>query len=355
MTPVVKLENLTKVFGSNRVVDSLNLEIYDGEFITFLGPSGCGKTTTLRMIAGFYASDAGNIMLNGRIVNDLPPNKRDTAMVFQDYALFPHMTVFDNVAYGLKLKKLSRDEIRQKVEQSLAMVQLEGMGERYPSQLSGGQQQRVALARALVMNPIVLLLDEPLSNLDAKLRDDVRAELRMIQKQTGITTIYVTHDQQEALAMSDKIAVMNKGRVEQFGTPDEIYFNPKTRFVADFVGTTNGFEGMVTTVHARSTFRFDGGGHVELSDNVPPGRAFLSIRPEFISIDRKQDKDSTDGRCVFSGRIKQVLFGGEKTRYYVDSLGKEWIVDVSGKKDILAEGEEVSLYVAPEDMIVIRE
>lgn len=355
MTPVVKLENLTKVFGDQRVVDSINLEIHDGEFITFLGPSGCGKTTTLRMIAGFYASDAGNIQLKGRTVNDLPPNKRDTAMVFQDYALFPHMTVFDNVAYGLKLKKLSKAEIKQKVERGLEQVQLVGLGDRYPNQLSGGQQQRVALARALVMNPVVLLLDEPLSNLDAKLRDDVRAELRMIQKQTGITTIYVTHDQQEALAMSDKIAVMNAGRIEQFDTPHEIYFNPKTRFVAGFIGATNGFEGRVYKSEGKSYFQFDGGMQIELLNTVDSGNCYLSIRPEFINITKYQDDPQHTGRHIFKGVIKQVLFGGEKTRYYVDCLNMECLVDSSGRKEILTEGEEVFLSVAPQDLTIIRE
>jgi len=235
----VKLVNVTKRFGEVIAVNKVSLEVREGELFTFLGPSGCGKTTTLRLIAGFYKPDEGEIYFDDELVNDIPPYKRNTGMVFQNYALWPHMNVFDNIAYGLKLRNMPPPQIIKKVKEVIELIGLKGKESRFPSQLSGGEQQRVALARALVIQPKVLLLDEPLSNLDAKLRLKMRSEIRRLQKRLGITTIYVTHDQEEALSISDRIAVMNKGEVLQIGTPLEIYEKPKDIFIADFIGTTN--------------------------------------------------------------------------------------------------------------------
>jgi len=252
----VRLENISKIYQDVKTkkefkaVDSINLTIAPGEFVTLLGPSGCGKTTTLRMIAGFESPDEGEIYLGDQPINALTPNMRDTAMVFQSYALFPHMTIFDNVAYGLKLRKIPRDEIKQKVFDMLDLVGLEGMENRYTNQLSGGQQQRVALARALVVEPGVLLFDEPLSNLDAKLRVQMRTEIRRIQQALGITAIYVTHDQSEAMAISDNIILMKKGVIAQMGTPTEIYYHPNSEFVADFIGECNFLKGRISAVRS---------------------------------------------------------------------------------------------------------
>lgn len=242
---LLDLKNVNKVFGVNHVLKNINLQIERGKFITFLGPSGCGKTTLLRSIAGFYTVDEGEIWIDGKLMNDLPPYKRGTPMVFQEYALFPHMTVFDNVAYGLDVQKRPEGEIQDRVKSALAKVKLTGLEERYPHQMSGGQQQRVAMARALVMDSPIILLDEPLSNLDAKLREEVRVELRNIQLDLGLTVIYVTHDQVEALSMSDHIVVFNKGAIDQYGTPHEIYYKPRTQYVADFIGTTNFVDAVV--------------------------------------------------------------------------------------------------------------
>ena len=241
----VRLEGVSKIYLDPKTnkpfkaVDSINLNIQPGEFVTLLGPSGCGKTTTLRMIAGFESPDEGEIYLGDEAINELTPNKRDTAMVFQSYALFPHMNIFDNVAYGLKLRHVPKAEIRTKVFDMLKLVGLEGMENRFTNQLSGGQQQRVALARALIVEPVVLLFDEPLSNLDAKLRVYMRTEIRRIQQQFGITAVYVTHDQSEAMSISDQIIIMNKGVIAQMGTPQEIYYSPASEFVADFIGEAN--------------------------------------------------------------------------------------------------------------------
>src|ERR687885_2485973 len=279
----VRLVGITKRFGNNPpAVDDVSLDVARGSFTTFLGPSGCGKTTTLRMIAGFYEPDAGDIFLGERRINDVPAHRRRTAMVFQDYALFPHMSVAENVGYGLKLAGLGRDKIDQQVGSTLRYLGLQGLERPSPNQLGGGQRQRVALARALVMNPEVLLLDEPLSNLDAKLRVAIRMELISIQRQLGITTIYVTHDQDEALAMSDWVAVMNQGRVIQWGTPWEVYYRPRTAFMADFLGSVNLVEAPVVDGNAASVAVRLGQHTLELPVEAPPrgGTALLAIRPE---------------------------------------------------------------------------
>ncbi len=249
--PALQIAALTKRFGSMAAVDAIDLTVMPGEFVTLLGPSGCGKTTTLNMIAGFIIPDSGSIRLQGQSVEALPPFRRDLGLVFQDYALFPHMSVGENVGFGLRMRRVPRAEIGRRVADALDLVQLTGLGERRPSQLSGGQRQRVALARALVVHPAMLLLDEPLSNLDLKLREEMRMEISSLQRRLGIATVFVTHDQGEALTMSDRIAVMREGRIEQIGTPGDIYERPATRFVAQFIGAANLVEGREGTVVIR--------------------------------------------------------------------------------------------------------
>lgn len=251
LDPTVSLENITKIFASKRdeskvvAVDDFNININQGEMVTLLGPSGCGKTTTLRMIAGFETPTEGNIYFEGQNVSNTPPNKRDTAMVFQSYGLFPHMTVMENISYGLRFKDMTKTEVKKKSEEIMELVGLSGYGGRNPGELSGGQQQRVALARSLVIEPKVLLFDEPLSNLDAKLRENMRNEIRKLQKKLSITSVYVTHDQIEAMSLSDRIVVMNEGRIEQIGEPEEVYYHPCNTFVADFIGKVNFIPGNI--------------------------------------------------------------------------------------------------------------
>lgn len=339
---IVELKNINKLFGSNQVINNVNLSIEKGTFVTFLGPSGCGKTTLLRMLAGFYEPDSGEIVISGKRVDKLPPYKRSTPMVFQEYALFPHMTVFENIAYGLKIKKENRSDIEKRVNEVVKLMQLDGMEKRYPNQMSGGQQQRVAIARALVMNPEVLLLDEPLSNLDAKLRESVRVELRLIQKKLGLNMIYVTHDQQEALSMSDMIVVINKGVIHQFGNPREIYFKPKTKFVADFIGTTNFIEGKVSNMSSNEAeVIYNDTKVVTITDEpIKAGdNAVISIRPESIVISSKQLEGYSFN---LAGKIKHSMFLGEKVRYLVvDKYNKEWIVDSFDSGREILEGDVI--------------
>ncbi|UKS25881.1 ABC transporter ATP-binding protein [Paenibacillus sp. HWE-109] len=325
---LLDLKNVSKVFGSNHVLKQIDLQIERGKFITFLGPSGCGKTTLLRSIAGFYTVDEGEIWIDGQLVNDLPPYKRGTPMVFQEYALFPHMTVFDNVAYGLDIQKRPEAEVQERVKSAMAKVKLTGLEERYPHEMSGGQQQRVAMARALVMNSPIILLDEPLSNLDAKLREEVRVELRSIQQELGLTVIYVTHDQLEALSMSDHIVVFNKGAIDQYGTPHEIYYKPRTPYVADFIGTTNFVDAIVReSANGKAVVEYGSSGRtasVGIDEAVTPGeKVLLSIRPESMRINA-----SEPGEFAVSGFVKSSMFLGEKERYFIlDDNMKEWIVD----------------------------
>jgi len=276
----LSLNGLSKHYGDFYAVREVSLTIADGEFLVLLGPSGCGKTTTLRMVAGFIEPSAGHVRLAGQDVTLLPPWKRNAGMVFQSYALFPHMTVAQNVAFGLEMRKLPRADIERRVEEVLALVRLSGYGGRLPRQLSGGQQQRVALARALAIRPDVLLLDEPLSNLDAKLRQEVRVEIRELQRQLGLTTVMVTHDQEEALTMADRLVVMNEGSVRQVGTQRDLYERPADRFVAGFVGRSTFLAG---TVEAPGRFRSDGGLSLACTGGNP-GRALLSLRPERVEI-----------------------------------------------------------------------
>jgi putative spermidine/putrescine transport system ATP-binding protein len=285
---IVSIKGLSRSFGDVRAVAGVDLDIYEGEFITLLGPSGSGKTTVLRMIAGFEKPDSGTIQLAGKDVSQLPPYERDVNTVFQDYALFPHMNVISNIEYGLKVKGVAKEECSARALEALKQVRLEGYGERKPSQLSGGQRQRVALARALVNRPSVLLLDEPLGALDLKLREQMQIELKELQREVGITFIFVTHDQEEALTMSDRIAVFNNGKIEQLGTPREIYENPVSSFVSEFVGQTN-------------KIVIDG--------------ARINIRPESVSV----SVSKSSGNRSLEGTLRDVIFVGAITRYLVDT------------------------------------
>jgi putative spermidine/putrescine transport system ATP-binding protein len=307
----VRLENLSKRFGATAAVDDVSLEIDEGELVALLGPSGCGKTTTLRMIAGFVEPDAGRIRIGERDVTHLPPYRRDTGMVFQGYALFPHLTVAQNVSFGLEMRHVGKAETRERVAETLRLVRLDGMGERMPRQLSGGQQQRVALARALVIKPSVFLLDEPLSNLDAKLRHDVRIEIRQLQQRLGLTTIFVTHDQEEALTIADRLVLMKNGVIQQIGTPDELYERPANLFVADFIGKSNFLKGELV---ADDEFISDAGLRVRCGVAAPFRRAVLAIRPEKIAL----AASPTPGRAnQFPARIERLSYLGPTSEYVV--------------------------------------
>ncbi|SFM18217.1 spermidine/putrescine transport system ATP-binding protein [Paenibacillus sp. 1_12] len=327
--PMIRISNVSKRFGDFQAINEVSLDVPTGSFTTLLGPSGCGKTTLMRLIAGFYEPDAGHIYIEGKNVNGLPAFKRNTPLVFQEYALFPHMTVYENISYGLKLQKISRQEAKGKVESMLSMFGLQGLQDRLPRALSGGQQQRVAFARALILGQKVLLMDEPLSNLDAKMRVEVRNELRELQQRLGITAIFVTHDQDEALSISDKIAVFHKGQIGQVGDPWDIYFKPNSKFIADFVGTANFIEGEVAAIEGKdlvvkcglTVLRVHHSGHpVRLGDRVT-----LVIRPECISI----IEAPIAGENVWSGFIQRSSFLGRMIRYWVDSAPLQWIVDDS--------------------------
>jgi spermidine/putrescine transport system ATP-binding protein len=314
----ISLEGVYKRFGGHDAVRDVSLAIGDGEFFSMLGPSGCGKTTTLRMIAGFVAPDAGRVVLNGRDVTSVPPNRRPVNMVFQHYALFPHMSVYDNVAFGLSVKRVPRGEHRARVEELLRVVALEGLENRRPRQLSGGQQQRVALARALVNRPAALLLDEPLGALDVKLRKQMQLELKRIQHELGTTFVYVTHDQEEALAMSDRIAVMHEGRVEQVGAPREIYERPSSAFVADFIGSLNALSITVDDVVggcAVARIGEDGRIVVPVASGATRGASLrLAVRPEHVQL-----ADGIESGSRLEGTVAEIVYLGMYTQFHVDT------------------------------------
>jgi iron(III) transport system ATP-binding protein len=317
----VRLEGIQKSFPGVKALDDINIEIESGEFFTLLGPSGCGKTTLLRTIAGFYQQDSGHVYVDDKLFDNLPAHARDTGMVFQNYAVFPHMTVFENVAFGLKTRKIGASEIKERVARILEMARLSGLEGRTPDQLSGGQQQRVGLARAMVVEPKVLLMDEPLSNLDAKLRVEMREEIRDIQDELGFTTIYVTHDQEEALVISDRIAVMNLGKVQQIATPWNIYKEPTNTFVASFVGNTNFITGRIESKNESTALVAVGDSRISVpAVQTANDTIQLALRPEDLTI--VQDTVSEGDNSSISGTIEKSTFTGAQVRYTV-SCSKE--------------------------------
>lgn len=343
----IRIENVTKKFGNVTVLESVSLHVKEGEFLSLLGPSGCGKTTTLRMIAGFAKPDEGTIHVQGEEVTHLPPFKRNIGLIFQNYALWPHMTVFENIAFGLKLKNMKPGEIKRIVGEVISLTNLSGLEERFPRELSGGQQQRVALARVLALKPTTILLDEPLSNLDKKLRVYMRVELRQLQKKFNMTALYVTHDQEEALSMSDRVAIMDRGKIIEVGTPDQIYENFKDSFVADFVGNINFMEGKILEVSGgNAVFETREG----LILRVPfqegfraEGQFRLGIRPERINISR----EFMEGDNIVLGEVKFMEYLGSLTRYHVE-LDKGYLILVESQNlDLkLSAGERVYIGIA---------
>ncbi len=353
--PQLRLEGVTKRFGNVVAVDDVTLEIEHGEVMSILGPSGCGKTTTLRLIAGFLKPDKGRILMGGSDVTSLPPEKRNVGMVFQNYALWPHMTVFDNIAFGLKIRKMPKEEIKRKVKEVLELVRLEGFESRYPPQLSGGQQQRIALARALALEPQVLLMDEPLSNLDAKLREEMRFEVRELQKKLSITTVYVTHDQAEALAISDRIAVMNRGKIVQVGSPSEIYDNPANQFVASFIGISNFIEGELEAVEGEyGVVRLENGERVTcrlspnlLSEGRTSGKVLIVVRPENIELAKEGSEN------ILETKVTRKIYLGNTVDYRVDLDGIELRLLLPPERDFKV-GEKVRISLNPQKSVIIK-
>ena len=357
-TPAIELRHATKRYGEAIALDGVSLTIAAGEFFCLLGPSGCGKTTTLNLIGGFIPLSEGELLIEGRTVNDLPPHRRNVNTVFQNYALFPHMTVAENVAFGLRMEKLSSDEIKRRTDEYLDLVGLAGLTKRLPSALSGGQQQRVALARALAKRPAVLLLDEPLGALDLKLRKQMQTELARIHRQVGTTFVFVTHDQEEALSMATRVAIMSGGKVLQTGAPREVYDLPANRFVANFVGDTNFLEGTVRRSDGRPVFELAGGTTVDAPHDAADGPATLMIRPEFLAL---RSIDAGDPGPAITGRIVNVAFLGNHTRITVTTVaGDVVVVRPHGTRDPTTDtqrdlGEEVCVWWRAENAALIRE
>ena len=351
------LKSLVKMFGSGkdavRAVDNVDLEVKEGELVTLLGPSGCGKTTTLRMIAGFEIPSSGEILIDGEEVSTTPPNKRPTTMVFQNYALFPHLTVFENIAYGLKIHRESSKNIRERAEAAMRLVGLEGLGERTPHQLSGGQQQRVSLTRSLVMEPKVLLLDEPLSNLDAKLRVSTRLEIRNLQQRLGITTVYVTHDQEEAMSLSDRVVIMHQGIIMQIGTPQEVYAYPVNRFVADFIGKANFLDAFIESISADNQIVLDILG-VKFQASMKAGmfakgeKVLIMIRPESITLETKKPD-------TLVGKIAEAVYLGSQMVYVVGVENNTLIVEVANPQEHVGfkPGEEVTVALQEKSLHIL--
>jgi iron(III) transport system ATP-binding protein len=359
----VSLHGLTKRFTGMAAVDDLRLEIKDGEFVSLLGPSGCGKTTTLRLVAGFLQPDAGEIRVNDQVISSaailIPPERRNMSMIFQSYAIWPHMTVFQNVAYGLKFKKLASREVEEKTERLLRVVHLEVLKARYPAELSGGQQQRVALARALVVEPQILLLDEPLSNLDANLREEMRFEIRRLHEEFGITTIYVTHDQAEAMVTSDRIVVLNKGRMVQVGTPSEIFDQPRTRFVAEFIGKTNILTGRLEGANAVSLgpdFRIV---VANGSFATSTGEVSVCIRPHNIALTADEAEAramASAGFNLFSGILDRRIYFGDAVDYTVAlALPPVSLRVVTPPSRQFDKGQRVFALAHPDQCVLVRD
>ena len=347
MGVAIEVDNVIKRYGDHTVINGLSLTIQPGEFFTLLGPSGCGKTTLLRMIIGFNSIEGGEIRVDGQVVNNIPTNRRNMGMVFQNYAVFPHMNVRDNVAYGLKTRKVDKAERRRRADEMLRMVKIDQYADRMPAQLSGGQQQRVALARAIVIQPDVLLMDEPLSNLDAKLRVEMRNVIKRIQHQIGITTVYVTHDQEEALSVSDRIAVMHDGVIPQIDTPKRIYLRPANEFVAGFIGLTN----FLQADNDGGTLDFGCGYRVPVTTLVAgaPKAVTVAARPEEITIHPADE-------AGIPGEVRSSVFLGTSTHYFI-ALGGEKEVEVTVPGDLsdtLADGTMVSLRILPEKVNVFN-
>lgn len=339
---LIELKGIAVSFDGEKILDDLNLSIGSGEFVTFLGPSGCGKTTTLRIIAGFLEPDEGEVYFDSQLINGVPPHKRQVNTIFQRYALFPHYNVFDNIAYGLKVRHLPKAEIKERVNEMLRLVNLEGFGHRRISKLSGGQQQRVAIARALINHPQVLLLDEPLAALDLKLRKDMQKELKNIQKALGITFIFVTHDQEEALSMSDTVVVMDGGKIQQIGSPTDIYNEPVNAFVADFIGESNIIDG---TMPSDYRARFAGHTFDCLDSGFEPGEAVdVVIRPEDVDI-------VPPSMGMLTGIVTSVTFLGVHYEIIVDICGFKWMIQTT---DYCGEGETVGLSIDPDAIHIMR-
>jgi len=339
---IIELKNISKQYEDNTVLDNLSLNIRKNEFVTLLGPSGCGKTTTLKIIAGFETADSGSIMFKNKDISDIPPYKRQLNTVFQKYALFPHMNVYENIAFGLKIKKLSKDEIDKKVKEMLRMVSLSGFEKRSIESLSGGQQQRVAIARALVNEPEVLLLDEPLGALDLKLRKEMQLELKKIQQELGITFIFVTHDQEEALTMSDTIVVMNKGVIQQKGTPEDIYNEPANAFVADFIGESNILDGVMVedfkVIFADREFECVDKGF-EPNEDID-----VVIRPEDFKIVKSE-------KGMLKGTVKSVIFKGVHYEMVIEENNRTWILHNTKFAEV---DSEIGLDIYPEDIHIMK-
>jgi len=351
------LSNLIKEFGGAKdtvvAVDRVSLQVREGELVTLLGPSGCGKTTTLRMIAGFEFPSSGDIYLDGERINDVPPNRRPTTMVFQNYALFPHMTVSQNIEYGLKIHRVSGGEIRKRVEEVMRLVGLAGMGRRSPAQLSGGQQQRVSLARSLIMEPKVLLLDEPLSNLDAKLRESTRIEIRKLQRRLGITSVYVTHDQEEAMTLSDRVVIMHEGRIQQIGTPSEIYAHPANRFVADFIGKANFLRARIVALEPPDTVELDTYGArvrvpADIQGLVQGAEVVVVVRPESVVLEEKQ-------AGAMPGVIRESVYLGSQIVYEVQLKDTLINVEVPDPREhtVFSTGQEVSIRLKEKSLHIL--
>lgn len=340
--PIILLKDISIAFDGEVILKNLNLSIYDGEFVTLLGPSGCGKTTTLRIIGGFLTPDNGDVLFNGKRINDLPAHKREVNTIFQKYALFPHLNVYENVAFGMRIQKKSETEIKKNVQEMLSMVNLEGYEKRNVSSLSGGQQQRIAIARALANHPKVLLLDEPLGALDLKLRKDMQVELKKIQQRTGITFIFVTHDQEEALSMSDTVVVMDKGHIQQIGSPQDIYNEPKNAFVADFIGESNIIDGTMIEDYlvefAGKKFKCLDKGFM----NMEP--VDVVIRPEDIEVVPPEKGD-------ISGKVTSITFKGVHNEIIVDVDGFKWMIQTTESQE---QGDIIGMVLQPDDIHIMK-
>jgi len=356
---ILKVNSLSKNFGKVKAVTEVSFEATEGKVLSLLGPSGCGKTTTLRCIAGFENPDTGEISLDDRKITHIPPEKRGIGMVFQNYALWPHMTVYANLAFGLQIKKIPKDEIPKKIKRVLSMVRLEGYENRYPRQMSGGQQQRIAMARALVFEPEIMLLDEPLSNLDAQLREEMRFEFTELQKKLGITAVYVTHDQAEALVISDKIVILNKGTIVQSGSPKEIYSNPKNKFVAGFIAVTSFLDGNVDSFIEEKTkviVKTDDGLIIQgLNNSLSIGqRVSVALRMKAIKFIKDGNNEKRKKINTFRGKIIQLSYLGNTVDYKIQ-MGKWQIRTNADAKHDFKIGEEVTFNLPTEDIIVTLE